>query len=209
MDAPMVTTTLGLTSALNTYAASTSTSGKTTTTANQATTSAIGDSASTAASAKSSAATSNTVPSTKLVVARQHLNLLQHSLAKDIRAALSKAGQSLTGTVDFRLTADGKLSMSGNDKDKAKVAAVLAADKSVPSLSSRLTDLNKQAASFDRQSVQSNAAMAAARQAGKGAQNLMTLYQSMMTSQTASTAVFSLSDKGSQVAFSGALAASA
>jgi hypothetical protein len=37
----------------------------------------------------------------------------------------------------------------------------------------------------------------------------MTLYQSMMTSQTASTAVFSLSDKSSQVAFSGALATKA
>ena len=205
----MVTNALSLTSALNTYNASTS--GKTTSTANQATSSPIGDSVATvtSASTKASAATSHVTPSTKLVVARQHLNLLQHSLAKDLRAALTKAGQALTGTVDFSLTADGKLSMSGSEMDKAKVAAVLAADKSSPSLSSRLTDLNKQAAAFDRQSVQSNAAMAAARQAGKGAQNLMALYQSMMTSQAASTAVFSLSDKTSQVAFSGALAAKA
>jgi hypothetical protein len=147
--------------------------------------------------------------STKLVIARQHLNLQQQSLAKEIRSALSKAGQTLSGTVDFSLGSDGKLSMSGSDADKARINALLAADKSVPSLTTRLTNLAKQAQAFDKQSVQTNAAMVAARQAGKTTQNLVTLYQSIMASQSTSKAVFSLSDKSSQVAFSGAVEAKA
>jgi len=203
----MITNTSSLASLLTTFGATSS--ANTTGTASQATASLSSDSTLAAVLAKSRAATSNVNPSNKVALARQHLNLLQNGLAKDLRAALTNAGQSLTGTVDFSLTSSGKLSVSGNDHDKAQVAAILSSDKSVPSLSSRLTDLNKQAAAFDRQNVQSSAAMVAASQAGKGTQNLMALYQSMMASQAASTAVFSISDKTSQVAFSGAVTAKA
>ncbi|MGC4063032.1 MAG: hypothetical protein QM749_20195 [Aquabacterium sp.] len=143
------------------------------------------------ASTKSGTTASGSIATpTKLVIARQQLNLQQQSLAKEIRSALTKAGQSLSGTVDFSLTSDGKLSVSGSDADKAKINALLAADKSVPSVSTRLTNLNKQAQAFDKQSVQTNVAMVAARQAGKGTQNLVALYQSMMANQSTSQSVF-------------------
>lgn len=145
----------------------------------------------------------------KAAVARQQLNTLQSALGKDIRAALTKAGQHLSGTVDVTLGSDGKLVFSGSDQDKAKLSAVLSADKSTPSLTSRLVSLAKQAESFDRQSVQSAALTTAARMAGKTSQNLVELYRSLMTTQSSSTAVFSLSDKSSQVAFKGAVSASA
>jgi hypothetical protein len=145
----------------------------------------------------------------KAAVARQQLNTLQSALGKDIRAALTKAGQHLSATVDVTLGADGKLVFSGSDQDKAKLSAVLSADKSTPSLTSRLVSLAKQAESFDRQSVQSAALTTAARMAGKTSQNLVELYRSLMTTQSSSTAVFSLSDKSSQVAFKGAVSASA
>lgn len=145
----------------------------------------------------------------KAAVARQQLNTLQSALGKDIRAALTKAGQHLSGTVDVTLSADGKLVFSGSDEDKAKLTAALSADKSTPSLTSRLVSLAKQAESFDRQSVQSAALTTAARMAGKTSQNLVELYRSLMTTQSSSTAVFSLSDKSSQVAFKGAVSASA
>lgn len=199
----MVSTTLSLSSALSLYNTSTPTqaSNNTSTQTASAATATVQ-----ASSTKSSATTSSSVATpTRLVIARQQLNLQQQSLAKEIRSALTKAGQSLSGTVDFSLGADGKLSISGSDADKAKINALLAADKSVPSLTTRLANLSKQAQAFDKQSVQTNAAMVAARQAGKGTQNLVTLYQSIMASQSTSKAVFSLSDKTSQVAFSGAV----
>jgi len=202
----MVTTSLSLSNALSNYTSSLL--NKSNGTSSQATSATSDDSVVQAALAKAlagSTTTSSTNSSTKLTVARQHLNLLQQSLAKDIKSALSKAGQTLTGTVDFSLSSDGKLSVSGNEQDKAHINALLANDKSIPSLATRLTNLNKQAQAFDRQNVQTNAAMVAARQAGKGTQNLVSLYQSIMASQSASTAIFSVSDKTSQVAFSGAV----
>jgi hypothetical protein len=200
----MVSTTLSLSSALSLY--NTSTQNQASSANGQASSAATATTATIqSASSKVSTAASSLATPTKLVIARQQLNLQQQSLAKEIRSALTKAGQSLSGTVDFSLTSDGKLSVSGSDADKAKINALLAADKSVPSLSTRLTNLAKQAQAFDKQSVQTNAAMVAARQAGKGTQNLVTLYQSIMASQSTSKAVFSLSDKTSQVAFSGAV----
>lgn len=198
----MVSTTLSLSSALSLYNTSTQTQANNT---SSQTASAATATVQAASSKSSTTASSGIATPTRLVVARQQLNLQQQSLAKEIRSALTKAGQSLTGTVDFSLASDGKLSISGSDADKAKINALLAADKSVPSLTTRLTNLSKQAQAFDKQSVQTNAAMVAARQAGKGTQNLVTLYQSIMASQSTSKAVFSLSDKTSQVAFSGAV----
>jgi hypothetical protein len=166
------------------------------------------------ASKASSSSASNSTPLSyqspaKAAVARQQLNTLQSALGKDIRAALTKAGQHLSGTVDVSLGSDGKLVFSGSDEDKAKLKAALSADKSTPSLTARLVSLAKQAESFDRQSVQSSALTTAARMAGKTSQNLVELYRSLMTTQSSSTAVFSLSDKSSQVAFKGAVSASA
>ena len=147
--------------------------------------------------------------SARAAAARQHLNMLQKSLAKDINAALAKAGQKLSGTVEFSVGADGKLTISGDEKDKAKMAAVLKADKSVPSMASRLADLDKQAEAFDKQNVQASAMSTAARRAGKSSQNLLALYQSLMSSQTSASAVFSMSASTSQLAFKGAVSTSA
>ena len=151
----------------------------------------------------------STLTSGKSALARQQLNKQQLALAKDLRAALTKSGAQLDGTVDFSVDANGKLSVSGSDADKAKVQAALAADKSTPSLSSRLASLDKQAESFDKQNMQAIAISTAVRMAGKSTQNIMATYQSLMNQQSASSAVFSLSDKTSQLAFNGAVDAKA
>lgn len=153
----------------------------------------------------STSTSSSTQTSGKVALARQQLNKLQLGLAQDLRAALTKAGAHLSGTVDFNVGANGKLTLTGSEADKAKVQAVLAADKSVPSLSSRLTALDKQAESFDRQNLQSIAISTAIRTGGKSAQNVLAKYQSLMSQQPSSAAVFSLSDKTSQLAFNGAV----
>ena len=184
--------------------------GTTTTTAGQTTTKA-GDTttkASTKAAEKTQAAT-RTAPATGTAAAktqqiRQTLDKLQQGIAKDLKAALQKAGVSLTGTVDFSVGANGALKVAGNAKDQANVQAVLSADRSTPSLAARIKSLDQRVELYDSQNTRSAALTTAARQAGKGS-NVLDLYQSMMSQNTKASAVFSVSDKSSQLAFSGAL----
>lgn len=203
----MTINSLSLANALSAY--NSSALGKATDASNKATSSnGVSQSKQTAAIGTGTT-TSSAQTTARSAAGRLQLNMLQQGLAKDIKAALAKAGKQLTGTVDFTLGSDGKLSVSGNDKDKASITAILNADKSVPSLVSRLTSLNKQAEVFDRQSVQANALSTAARYAGKNSQNLLAMYQSLMSNQSSSSTVFSMSDKTSQVAFKGAVATTA
>ena len=203
----MTATSLSLAGALSAYGATTLS--KSTDSSNQTASSAKSASATPLSGAISSATAVSAQTSARAAAARQHLNMLQKGLAKDINVALAKTGQKLSGTVEFSVGNDGKLTLSGDEKDKAKIAAVLKADKSVPSLTSRVADLDKQAEAFDKQNVQASAMSTAARRAGKNAQNLLALYQSLMASQTSASAVFSMSDSSSQLAFKGAVSTSA
>lgn len=203
----MTINSLSLANALSAY--NSSSLGKTTDASSKTTTSNGVSQAKQTAAIGAGTATTSTQTTARSAAARLQLNMLQQGLAKDIKAALTKAGKQLTGTLDFTLGSDGKLTVSGNDKDKASIAAVLNTDKSTPSLTARLTSLHKQAEAFDRQSVQANALSTAARYAGKNSQNLLAMYQSLMSNQSSSTTVFSMSDKTSQVAFKGAVATTA
>lgn len=182
--------------------------GTTTTTAGQTTTKA-GDTTTKASTkaAEKTQATTRTAPATataKTQQIRQTLDKLQQGIAKDLKAALQKAGVSLTGTVDFSVGANGALKVAGNAKDQANVQAVLSADRSTPSLAARIKSLDQRVELYDSQNTRSAALTTAARQAGKGS-NVLDLYQSMMSQNTKASAVFSVSDKSSQLAFSGAL----
>lgn len=203
----MTTTSLSLAGALSAYGASTHS--KSTDTSTQAASTAKSTALTQSSAGSSSLSSTSGQTSARAAAARQHLNMLQKSLAKDINAALAKAGQKLGGTVEFSVGSDGKLTISGDEKDKAKISAVLKADKSVPSITSRLADLDKQAEAFDKQNVQASALSTAARRAGKNAQNLLALYQSLMASQTSASAVFSMSASTSQLAFKGSVSTSA
>lgn len=203
----MTTTSLSLAGALSAYGATTLS--KSTDSSSQAASAGKGTTATQSSAGTSSSAAVGGQTSARAAATRQHLNMLQKSLAKDINAALAKTGQKLSGTVEFSVGADGKLTISGDEKDKAKMAAVLKADKSVPSITSRLADLDKQAEAFDKQNVQASALSTAARRAGKNSQNLLTLYQSLMASQTSASAVFSMSETTSQLAFKGAVSTNA
>ncbi|MDO9234997.1 MAG: hypothetical protein Q7U28_03055 [Aquabacterium sp.] len=192
----MVNNSMSLSRALSAYGSSTSSSQT-----QKSESTATSDASLKAATAKAAAPVQNS----KSALARQQLNKVQLGLAKDINAALSKAGKPLTGAVEFNVDAHGALTMTGSDKDKANVAAVLKADKSTPSLTARLTAMDKQAEAFDRQNMQASALATAAKYTGNHAQNMMSTYQALMSHQSAASAVFSVSATSSQLTFKGAV----
>lgn len=121
-----------------------------------------------------------------------------------LHLTLQKAGLSLTGTVAFSVCINGALKVSGNAKDHANVQAALNADRSSPSLTARIKSLDQRAEQHNNQNTRSAALTAAARQAGRGC-NVLELYQSMMSLNAPASAVFSVSEKSSQLAFFRAL----
>ena len=138
----------------------------------------------------------------KTTLARQELDKQQQAIAKEFNAALAKAGTPLKGDVSFGIGSDGHLTISGSDTDKASIKAALKADKSNPSLASRIGTLAQRAATLETGVRQSAAISQAARYAGH-ATNVLALYNSLMQQQGSASAVFTLSDKGGALSYRG------
>ena len=167
------------------------------------------------AGTKASTAIEQTVaasPSTsfKTTRGRQELDKTQQDLAKSLREAVAKMGGSLKGEVVFSLDSASGLKITGSEADKAAISAALKADKSSPSLASRLASLTKNAVELESNNRSSAAISQAARHA-KTSAAVMSLYTTLMQQQqgTSTTAVFSVSDKNSSLTYKGMVNTSA
>lgn len=207
-ECPMISNSFNVSSALTAYVDSLRAKTQADTTAGDKTkNTAAGNTSTKATTATKTGTVSNSVlnktpASFKTTQARHDLDKAQLAVAKDIKAALTKAGTALKGEVSFSVDAKGALTISGSAEDKAAVAAALKADTSSPSLASRITSLSERAETVESNSRRSAAIMQAARHAGHSS-NLMSLYTSLMTQQGEATASFSMSDKASQMVFKG------
>lgn len=167
------------------------------------------------AGTKASTAVEQTVatsPSTsfKTTRGRQELDKTQQDLAKNLREAVAKMGGSLKGEVVFSLDSASGLKITGSEADKATISAALKADKSSPSLASRLASLTKNAVELESNN-RSNAAISQAARHAKTSAAVMSLYTTLMQQQqgTSTTAVFSVSDKNSSLTYKGMVNTSA
>lgn len=151
-------------------------------------------------------------PSTsyKTTRGRQELDKTQQDLAKSLRDAVAKMGGSLKGEVAFSLDSAAGLKITGSDADKATISAALKADKSSPSLASRLASLTKNAVELESTN-RSHAAISQAARHAKNSAGVMALYTTLMQQQqgTSTTAVFAVSDKNSSLSYKGMVNTSA
>lgn len=180
-----------------------------------ATDSTKGTSTSATDTTKGSTATEQVVaasPSTsyKTTRGRQELDKNQQDLAKSLRDAVAKMGGSLKGEVAFSLDSAAGLKITGSDADKATISAALKADKSSPSLASRLASLTKNAVELESTN-RSHAAISQAARHAKNSAGVMALYTTLMQQQqgTSTTAVFAVSDKNSSLSYKGMVNTSA
>lgn len=134
--------------------------------------------------------------------ARQELQKTQTAVAKDLRMALTNIKAALKGEVSFSMDAKGALTITGSEEDKALVTAALKADRSNPSLQSRIMSLSQRAETVESDSRRSAAIMQAARSAGN-ASGLMSLYNSLMTQKGQASATFTVSAQDSRMVFKG------
>lgn len=141
---------------------------------------------------------------------RQLLEQTQQTLAKALREAVTASGGALKGEVSFALDSTQGLKITGSEEDKKAISAALKADKSSPSLASRLAALTKDALSLETDNRSSAAISQAARYA-KTPAAVMSLYSSLMQQQqsNSTTAVFTLSDKTSALTYKGMVDTSA
>lgn len=151
-------------------------------------------------------------PSTsyKTTRGRQELDKTQQDLAKSLRDAVAKMGGSLKGEVAFSLDSAVGLKITGSEADKATISAALKADKSSPSLASRLASLTKNAVELESTN-RSHAAISQAARHAKNSAGVMALYTTLMQQQqgTSTTAVFAVSDKNSSLTYKGMVNTSA
>lgn len=152
----------------------------------------------------------STSTSFKTTRARQVLEQTQQTLAKALREAVTASGGAIKGEVSFALDSTQGLKITGSEEDKQAISAALKADKSSPSLASRLAALTKDALSLETDNRSSAAISQAARHA-KTPAAVMSLYSSLMQQQqsTSTTAVFTLSDKTSALTYKGMVNTSA
>jgi hypothetical protein len=152
----------------------------------------------------------STSTSFKTTRGRQLLEQTQQTLAKALREAVTASGGVLKGEVSFALDSTQGLKITGSEDDKKAISAALKADKSSPSLASRLAALTKDALSLETDNRSSAAISQAARYA-KTPAAVMSLYSGLMQQQQSSstTAVFSLSDKASALTYKGMVDTSA
>jgi outer membrane murein-binding lipoprotein Lpp len=144
----------------------------------------------------------------KSTSAQGKLEKKEAALATDLRAAMTKAGVTLTGPVEFSVDSGGVLQVGGNDKDKAAVTAFLKNDATKPTFASRVSNLAAEADNLSNTIRQTAAISQAARYAGSSS-NVMSLYGSLMKQQEATPAVFSLSATASSLTYPGVLASKA
>jgi hypothetical protein len=145
----------------------------------------------------------------RLESAQRKLDAEQASLATDLRKAMSAAGLSLAGSVEFSLDDKGQVMVKASkEEDEDKLGAFFEADKSDPSFESRIASLTAEAQAQSGTSQQTTAIAVAARYAGSTG-GLMALYQSLMAQQDATPAVFTFSASSSSLSYPGVLSSAA
>jgi hypothetical protein len=144
----------------------------------------------------------------KVTTAQKKLEQQETSVASDLRAAMGKAGVALDGPVEFSVGSDGTLAVGGSDKDKAAVNSFLKDDKSKPGFASRIASLASDADALSTTIRQNAAISQAARYAGSPG-GVMSLYNSLLTQQDTTSAVFSLSGSASSLSYPGVLSSQA
>jgi hypothetical protein len=144
----------------------------------------------------------------RAALAGQTLSKQQAALAKDLVAALGKAGVKLEGTVEFSVGSDGTVGIQGSDADKAATTALLKSDTSRPNIATRVATLARDALKLSSTIQQSAAISQAARYSGKPG-GVMTLYASLMQQTNTTPAVFSVSATTSSLSYAGSLATQA
>ena len=161
-----------------------------------------------AAAATSQAALTAAGSTYKASSAGRTLDKQQTSLAKDMRAAMTKARVNLSGAVEFSVSSDGKVAVSASDVDKAAMTAFLKADTSQPTLATRIATQARDALKVSATIQQSAAISQAARYGGKSG-GVMSLYTSLMQQSATDAAVFTFSAGASSLSYAGSLATKA
>lgn len=159
-------------------------------------------------SSLSQAALIDAAKSTRANISERALDKQQASLAKDLHAAMTQAGVKLGGSVQFSVGSDGKLSMTGTDADKTAMTALLKADASKPSLSSRIVTVAQTADTLSA-SIRQHAAISQAARYGANSGGLTSLYGTLMKQQSTASSVYSVSASTATLAYPGVLAAKA
>jgi hypothetical protein len=159
----------------------------------------------TATKTQASSGAAAITPNAKSLIAQAALDTRQHALATAMQAALTKAKTPLGGSVQFSVDASGALSVNGNAADCSSLAAVLKADKTYPSMASRLATLGKDAQALATSMRQQSNIMRAARSAANPSQ-VMDLYTSLQQqAPSGATAVLSVSQTSSSLLYPGVL----
>lgn len=141
-------------------------------------------------------------------MAGRALDKQQNVLAGDLRAAMTKAGVKLTGTIDFSVSSGGKVGIKGSDADKAAIAAFLKSDTSRPGFATRIAT-QAQAALRVSATIQQHAAVSQAARYGGNPGGVMSLYTSLMQQGNTSAAVFTFAAGTSSLTYPGSLATKA
>ncbi|MCE4552952.1 hypothetical protein [Pelomonas cellulosilytica] len=144
----------------------------------------------------------------KSAKAVQSLEAGQKALSTELRAAMAKAGVTLTGTVEFTVKNDGSVGIKGSDADKTATQAFLKADSSQPSFASRIAGQARDALKLSA-TIQQSAAISQAAKLAKGSSGVMSLYTSLMQQSAGTAAVFSVSSASSSLTYPGSLATKA
>lgn len=136
------------------------------------------------------------------------LDTAQKTLAKELRAAMDKAGVKLTGAIEFSVKADGSVDIKGSEADVAATKAFLKADTSQPSFATRIATQARDALKLST-TIQQSAAISQAAKLAKTAGGVMSLYTSLMQQTNATSVVFSVSSASSSLTYPGSLATNA
>lgn len=136
------------------------------------------------------------------------LDKQQTILAGDLRAAMTRSGVKLTGTIEFSVKSDGKVGTKGSDADKAAMAAFLKSDTSRLSFATRIAT-QAQAALRVSATIQQHAAVSQAARYGGNPGGVMSLYTSLTQQESTSAAVFTFAAGSSSLSYPGSLATKA
>lgn len=145
---------------------------------------------------------------TKAAAAGRTLEASQKTLASDLRAAMSKAGVKLSGSVEFSIKSDGTVDIKAADADKAATKAFLRADTSQPSFASRIATQARDALKLSS-TIQQSAAISQAARLAKTSSGVISLYTSLMQQAGTAGVAFTVSASSSSLAYPGALAVKA
>lgn len=144
----------------------------------------------------------------KSAAAARSLETAQKALATELRAAMTKAGVKLAGTVEFAVKSDGSVEFKGSEADRAAAAAFLKGDTSQPNFATRIAHQARDAMKLST-TIQQNAAISQAAKLSKTSGGVMSLYTSLMQQSVTTSVVFSVSANSSSLTYPGSLAAKA